>query len=386
MKENKSLIFDIYEKVTGKSDMDWADICTSNNLECHPDTLRKAGVGIKMAAEAGVLNFEKACVREQDELYKAKRQFYDQRREYNKLLIEDARQEHLDNELIRCAERMNIEKCLMPIKMSSYYNPASVNEAVLVLSDWHFGLTADNVWNEYNPEIADRRISYMRDKVIEKMENNAVNVLHVVILGDMISGSIHTSIRVKNNEGAVDQIMSVSERLAELISDLANRCSYTRVYCTYGNHARVTANLNDSIHNDNMERIIPFWLKQRLKDRTDISVCNESAYELLSIKIGDSDICAVHGDLDVGKNNAMLTLSILYEKNYGAKMNYLIMGHWHTTYTDENLGIKQIGVGSLCGTDEYAKNKRLFSNPSQTLLIFDKHGLDSIHDIDLTHC
>ena len=259
-------------------------------------------------------------------------------------------------------------------------------EAVLVLSDWHFGLTADNVWNTYDTEIADRRISRLRDRVIKKMETNCVNVLHVVILGDMISGSIHTSIRVKNNESAVDQIMGVSERLAELISDLANRCSHTRVYCTYGNHARVVPNLNDSIHNDNMERIIPFWLKQRLKDRMDVTIDESSAYELLSIPVKSYDVCAVHGDLDVGKSNAMLTLSMLYEKNYGRKMNYLIMGHWHTTYTDETLGIKQIGVGSLCGTDEYAKNKRLFSNPSQTLLIFNEDGLDSIHDIDLTRC
>ena len=64
MKENKNLIFDIYEKVTGRSDKDWAEICNLNDLECHPDTLRKAGVGIKMAAEAGVLNFENACTRE----------------------------------------------------------------------------------------------------------------------------------------------------------------------------------------------------------------------------------------------------------------------------------------------------------------------------------
>lgn len=78
---SKELIFDIFEKVSGRSDLDWVEIRDKHDVECHPDTLRKAGVGIKMAAEAGALSFrsEKAC--EYDEVYKAKRQFYDQRRE-----------------------------------------------------------------------------------------------------------------------------------------------------------------------------------------------------------------------------------------------------------------------------------------------------------------
>lgn len=57
MKESKELIFDILEKVSGDSDMDWIEILEKHELECHPDTLRKAAVGIKMAADAGVINF-----------------------------------------------------------------------------------------------------------------------------------------------------------------------------------------------------------------------------------------------------------------------------------------------------------------------------------------
>lgn len=383
MKENKELIFDIFEKINGKSDLDWSEIREVHGLDCHPDTLRKAAVGIKMAADAGVLNFEKADTSAYAEAQIAKRQFYDQRREYNKVLTEEARQRHLDEELIRCAEALNREKILRRIPI---LKPISINsnEAVLFLADWHFGMNANNVWNQYSPQIADQRISQLMEEVIDKVYCNKVSKLHVVILGDMLAGSIHTSIRVQCNETVVDQLMQVSERLAELISALADSVAETEVYCTYGNHARVIANLNDSIHADNMERIIPFWLKQRLKDREDIIMNEGGAYELLRIVACGHEIAAVHGDLDAGKNNSMLTMSMLYEKNFGHKMEYLVLGHWHKRYTDENLGIEQIGVGSLCGTDEYAKNKRLFSKPSQTLLIFDADGLDSIHNIILS--
>lgn len=68
----KELIFDICEKVFGRSDLDWSEIVSKHGMDCHPDTLRKAGVGIKMAAEAGAISFGSS---EYDEVYKAKRQF-----------------------------------------------------------------------------------------------------------------------------------------------------------------------------------------------------------------------------------------------------------------------------------------------------------------------
>lgn len=384
MKEEKKLIFDILEKVKGRSDMDWAEIRDAYSMDCHPDTLRKASVGIKMAADAGCLDFDKADVNDYAEIYIAKKQFYDQRREYNKLLTEEARQRHVEEELIRCAEKLNCEKILTPVHYKDITWFVHEREAVLFLADWHFGIHSDNVWNKYSPEIADARIQQLMENTARKLHENYVNKLHIVIMGDMISGAIHNSIRVQCNETAVDQLMQVSERLAELISELANSVSWAEVYCTYGNHARMVANLGDSIHADNLERIIPFWLKQRLKNRADVHINEDNAYELLRICACGHEIAAVHGDLDAGKNNSMLTMSVLYEKNFGRKMEYLVMGHFHKRYSDENLGIEQIGIGSLCGTDEYAKNKRLFSKPSQTLLIFDEDGLDSIHDIILS--
>lgn len=383
MKESKKLIFDIYEKINGQSDMDWGEIREAHRLDCHPDTLRKAAVGIKMAADAGCLNFDKADTSAYAEAQIAKRQFYDQRREYNKVLTEEARQRHLDAELIRCAEALNEKKVLDP---KYFVKPfvCSEREAVLFISDWHFGLTAENVWNRFNIEIADKRIRMLAEKTVDKMRRNDISKLHIVLLGDLISGSCHQSIRVQNCENAVDQLMQVSERLAELISHLSDWVDETIVYSTYGNHARVIQNFGDSIHSENMERIIPFWLKQRLKNRNDITMNEESAQELLRICACGHEIAAVHGDLDAGKNNSMLTMSMLYEKNFGHKMEYMVLGHWHKRYTDENLGIEQIGVGSLCGTDEYAKNKRLFSKPTQTLLVFDNDGLEAIYNIDLT--
>lgn len=378
---DKELIFDIYEKVSNKSDLDWVEIRDRHGLDCHPDTLRKAGVGIKMAAEAGVLTFEEKMNDNYSELYKAKQQFYDQRREYNKKLIEEARWDRIEGELIKAARELSYSKPLGTTR--EFYSFGSTrNEAVLVLSDWHYGMVADNVWNRYNTEIADRRIDQLKAKVGEKMRLHSICKLHIVLLGDLISGAIHNTCRIKSSEDTVEQLMHVSEKIAELIADL---CAYgveVDVYSTYGNHARTIQNLKESIHSDNLERIIPFWLKERLRGFDEIHFMDSNAFEIIRVCVSGHEIGAVHGDLDTGKDSA-LVMSQLYNKNFGAQMEYFITGHIHNSFVHEQMGIEQIGVGCLCGTDEYAKNKRLFSKPSQTFLVFNEDGLDSIHEIGL---
>lgn len=52
----EALVREMYDKVMQVSDLDWSEICTKYNCAMHPDHLRKMGAGIKLAAEAGMLN------------------------------------------------------------------------------------------------------------------------------------------------------------------------------------------------------------------------------------------------------------------------------------------------------------------------------------------
>lgn len=378
-----NLIMDILDKVERRSDLDWAEIVEMHGLDMHPDTLRKASVGIKLAANCGMLSLDGAPVQRDDyrEEYKAKKQFYDQRREFNRILAGEARADHLAECLVESAKKLNETK---PLKKTPYVTQSwlrreeEMTEAALVLTDWHYGMTADNVWNKYNIDTCRRRIETLIEKVHDKIRLHGVDILHVFILGDMVNGAVHVSSRVASEETVVDQLMQVSELLAETISALAEDVERVKVYCTYGNHARTVANKKDSIHVDNMERIIPWWLEQRFSERNDIVVMDAAKYELLSANIAGHEVCAVHGDLDTGKDSVLL-LSQLYEKAYGKKMEYLITGHMHSMLDTEQLGIESIRSGSLCGTDEFAKNARLFSEPRQTMLIFSRDdGVDDI--------
>lgn len=345
----------------------------------HPDTLRKAGAGVKMVADAGLLAVPDTENKYRDE-YIAKKQFFDQRREYNAVLAREAREDHLMECLRESAEKLNEQMPLLN-KTGELY-PDLSTEAVLVLTDWHYGMVADNVWNKYDTNICKERLEELRQKVIYKLALHDVAILHVLVLGDMANGAIHVTSRVAAEEHVVDQLMQVSELIAEFVDDLANRVQYTQIYCTYGNHMRTVPNKKDSIHADNMERIIPWWLTQRFKTRDDVVVAETGKDEMLRAVVCGAEVCAVHGDLDGGKD-AALALSQMYERAYGRKMQYLFTGHYHSMLDTENYGITSIRAGGLCGVDEYAKNARLFSTPSQTLAIFDRGELDALYHIRL---
>ena len=382
---NREIIFDIYEKAIGLSEMEWTEICEKHKLQCHPDTLRKAGVGIRLAAEAGVLDFGSDEMKEYDEIYKQKQQFYDQRREYNGQLRKEAREDYFITEMVKAADKLNELKPLPHRPQLSWVDSnESQNEGLLMLSDFHYGLTASNFWNVYNKDVADSRMAYLVERVIEKIHTHMIKVLHVGLLGDAIASHIHVANRVKSQDDVVDQLMQVSERIAEMISELAQHVDTVWVYTTWGNHSRISANLSESIHSDNLERIIPFWLEQRFKDNDRVAIVPCTHNELVSVKPCGVPCAIVHGDLD-NDVNAPLNASMMYMRAYGEQLRYLFTGHMHHIHSKEQFDVEQIGVGSLCGVEDYAKGKRLFSKPSQCFCVFTPEGLDSIHHIDLTN-
>lgn len=315
------------------------------------------------------------------ELRKERQKFYDQRREYYKLLSFDGRQEHLYDTLAKSASQLSESIGLM----YSNFRPLDLSfndtEAILVLSDWHYGLITNNIFNTYDTKVCKDRVKFIIENAIQRITLHQCRKLHIVVLGDLFHGAIHTSARVASEELVCDQIMQVSEILAQSIIELSQYVEETAVYTTYGNHARTVQSKNDSIHRDNMERLVPWWLKQRLKDFDNIIVMPEFSTEFIFVDSFGFNICAVHGDLDSVKQSTRL-LPTLFQKTYGKDVHCIILGDKHHRESFDELGTTAMICGSLCGTDDYANNKRLFSQPSQLLLITNpQQGIDAEYHI-----
>lgn len=311
------------------------------------------------------------------ELKKERQRFLDQRREFNKLASAEGRKEHVYESLALAAS--NLADTIGVVFDDSYYDTdvPSDNEAVLVFSDWHYGMKTENVFNSYNTTICKQRVSDTVNAAISRIQLHHCMRLHIVILGDLYHGAIHTSARVASDELACEQLMHVSEILAQAVLKLSQYVGETRVYSTYGNHARTIQNKNDSIHRDNMERIVPWWLTQRFQSHDNIIIMPEPENEFLFINVCGHDICAAHGDLDAVKCSPRL-LATLFQKKYGRDIEYILLGDKHHRESFNELGITATICGSLCGADDYANDRRMYSSPEQLLLVVNKEcGVDA---------
>ena len=322
------------------------------------------------------------------ELQKEKQQFYDQRREFNKLVSNEGRMDHLFEVLAESAKNLSESLgSITPKYIHAPIKPAN-SEMVLCLSDWHYGMVTNNIFNEYNTEICKERVGVVTRKTIERIELYKPKKLHILLLGDAISGAIHSTTRVASEELVCDQLMQVSEIIAQVIIILSNFVPEVEVHSTYGNHARTVQNKKDNMHGDNMEKILPWWLKQRIAaeaadsgEASNVVVNDNYDYEFIMFDSCGHTFCATHGDLDAVKT-APRQLSVLFSKVYNRDLEYVILADKHHHESFEELGVKAIICGSLCGTDEYANTKRLYSSPSQLLFVVTpSDGVDATYEL-----
>ena len=315
-----------------------------------------------------------------NELFKIKKQVQDQRRELRNILTPDARFDNLTEKLIESANNLAQIK---PLVFEDYLVNTTNKEAVIAWADWHYGMVVDNIWNKYNTTICRQRVAEFVSKAINHIQLHGIKKLHIMLLGDAAHGSIHVGCRVASEEDTCDQLMQSSEIMAEAINELSSYVPEINVYATYGNHLRTIQNKNDSIHSDNMEKIIPWWLEQRLQNNSRVNIIKSDYYEFLYLNVCGYNIVGAHGDLEKFKQFG-LTVNTLFTKKYGKTIDYTVSADKHHIEEFETMGIESILVRSLCGTDEYANNHRLYSAPGQTLMIFTpEDGRECTYNIKL---
>jgi len=288
----------------------------------------------------------------------------DQNREYSKLLRNSARFEKLEEAIIQAVSNLSRVKPL-PHHTETFKVNGKGKEGLALLSDWHFGSSIDNTQNIYNKEIFNKRVRKLVDKIIENGIKNNVSTLHIVNLGDMISGAIHVSTRVQANEDLIEQIKYVSEKLAEVINELSYVFEEIKYYNVIGNHARAGKKSEVGL-TENYEYLIPWFLEARLSNLDNVEIIVDKD-GFIETEIADEKLIFVHGDFDSPDRSVNKLPQLL-----GYVPHHIFSGHIHHNVTKEH-GKTTVHVNSsLMGLDDYAIQGRFSSIPSQKFFIFDK--------------
>ena len=310
------------------------------------------------------------------EVQKEKVKLSDERIQNNAYIRAMAREETLKEIAADFADKMNKEKVLKDYESHFCVGDTS---AILQLSDWHFGMEIDSYFNKYNPEIAVQRLEKLKNQVIEKCQKNNVQTLYVVNLSDLIAGRIHLQIRLQSRFDVIDQVMKVSELLAEFLTQLSKHFN-VEYYDCLDNHSRLEPNKALSMKLESLSRIVTWYLKDRqLNDNINIHTNNTYGMDIIDFNIGKFNILGVHGDIDKPAT-IVKTLTTYTQKHY----DMILTAHYHHFSADEENNTLVISNGSLMGTDTYAQDLRLTSAPSQNLIIVsDNNVCECIYRINL---
>ena len=313
----------------------------------------------------------KEIEKKKGELYKEQQKNRDIYNTYRATLRNDARIESLKDAIKSTVDSLN----KLPTFEFEKRKCDKEVEAVLLFSDLHIGVNCDNFYNKYNTIIAKERLEKLANDTIEYCKLFKVYRLSVIDVVDAISGSIHLASRINQQCDVIDQVMIAGEYIAQFLNYLAQSGIIVTYRSVSDNHARVTANYKEHIETENFNRLILWYLKERLKDTKVEFIDDNLDYSIGNFKLHDKNIVYVHGHLD--------NINTVFQNFVGATksfVDYVLLGHYHSPKQKVYQNCNVIVNGSIVGTDEYALSKRLFTEPSQKLLIFDR---DCLVDIDI---
>ena len=387
----EQLLEDCQKKMSKEIDLDWSELCEKYNLDWNGDSLRKGNISLvggafvkqyydeKYAKGNAVSEDEylKKLEEKKRELERLKVQYRDERNAWQKQNYADSRLEEtlsiLEDEL----------KTLGNTNFAIFPTPVldSENEMIVCLSDLHIGQTFHSMFGKYNSDIAADRLTKYLNKIVEVGKRHDVHKVHVLGLGDLISGSIHRTIAITNKENVIEQIKLATEYISSFCYELTKVFEVVQFYNVVGNHSRIDKK-EDALHDERLDDIIGWAVSLSLSH---IENFHYMKHRMLDNGIADLSVCgkfyiAVHGDMDSNSNQGISNLVMAL----GFMPEAIIKGHMHSPAYREFNGVKMIQSGSLAGSgDDHTLEKRLTGKPSQTLLVCNDGGIECIYNVEL---
>lgn len=383
-----SYIWRMDELVQSGKYQNWKEITPMVNKELFGDeesqyrdesAYRKSVKYARDFYEAGVFGnnedeyFKKLRI-EKQELQKAKQQLSDERVEFNRQIRQEARKESY----VDMVKRIICEDT-NPMNVSVHYTLFNSETDLLChLTDIHTGIEINNWKNVFNEDVLRQRIERYTSDILDIRGLHQSQDCYLVI-GEILSGLIHSNLRLQNNMDLMEQFKYVSELISAMLVRLANNFNHIYVYTTPGNHSRISPKKEDSLDGENMDVLLPFYLKARLQNVDNVSICDNTIEpEIAMFNIRGNNVFSAHGHKD-SPANVVQNFTMMFR----IKPDIVLLGHRHTNGLTTVYDTKVIESGSVSGADQYSTSIRKVNRPEQTVSVIGNNGLICLYDIQL---
>lgn len=317
----------------------------------------------------------------QREFEKAKIRYRDERLEYNKQNRIEAR---LEQRLDYLEEQFKTQGRLIfpsPIVTTQSSETNSTQSMLITLSDLHIGMCFDTYFGKYNSTIAKERLGAYLTKIKEIAKTHNIRQCYVAILGDVISGNIHSTIAISNRENVIDQIKLATEYITSFCYELTQTFDEVYVRSVSGNHSRITKK-EEAVHSERLDDLIAWTVGAFLSHIENFHYCKNTYDDgIANFIINGKEYVCVHGDFDVLNKTGVANLSMML----GHIPYAVVCGHRHFNAFSDEGRIKIIQSGSLASVgDDYTIEKRLTGGASQAVCICSDDGVECMYNIQLS--
>ena len=312
------------------------------------------------------------------ELRKEQQKFYDQRAAYNKLLRDRAREEELNEIIRRCIESGSLPELKYEDEVLRHV--VGDNTLLVSLNDLHYGANVNNAWCTYNSNVCAEMMARYLERIVSIGNMMMSEDCVVWGAGDMISGNIHRSIQVSNKENVIEQVMGVSELIAEFLAGLSRHFRTVRFVSVAGNHSRIEPNKDNAITGERMDNLIEWYLAARLQNFENVIIDDSHKLDntISMFTVRGKNYLMVHGDFDNSVGKVQALRAMVQEPVYA-----ILSGHMHHNQTDVVQGVRTIMAGSFQGMDQFCVEKRIVGKPEQMVCVCDESGIRCHYDIEL---
>ena len=323
-------------------------------------------------------NYVKEIRLAKQELQKEKVKLSDERVEFNRQVREQARKESFED-MIKRVICENVE----PIDFNNFgNNTTSFNQngrdLLVHITDIHTGIEINAFNNEFNQDVLKMRIEYYTKRIIDIAESQGAENCYIVV-SEILSGIIHNNLRLQNNMDLMEQFKYISDLLSEMFISLSSKLNSVHVYTVEGNHSRIMQNKEDSLQGENFDILLPFYLKARLQNYSNIIIHeNDVCKDIAMFEVRGNLVMASHGDKD-SPSSVVQNFTMMF----GKKPDIVMLGHRHVNSMETVYDTKVIQSGCISGNDEYALSIRKTNKPEQVVTVVDEDGVLCLYDVKL---
>ena len=390
LNEKRDLVKLIDQKKRGLLDMEWVEMGKMFNLDINSETLRKAGVGVKLVSDAAMLDSDDDMTPVMDREYLERQKIRDLNSKVNAIYRAESR-----SELLRETIREEIRK--LP-RMVVRYAPLVMGKpkqkeraGVLAIGDFHYGADIvvkglyGEVLNRYNHEVFERRMEKLLDETVDVLRKEELDHLYVFLVGDLLDGMLRESQLMRLEYGVVESTMRLAEYMAHWLACVGERVHVTVCGVT-GNHSEVRPLKSKSrdFEDENLEKIVMWYLKERLRNVPTVTVMDD-CQKLKLVDVVGYSFLLLHGDGE--KDIAKIAHDAV--QLYSQPIDYFVCGHKHSE-NEFPAGVTHDGnsviirVPSVCGMDKYAQKKGFGGKPGAILTVMERgRGRRCIYPIQL---